>query len=130
MAREIKNFSGTVNTTTTIYTVPTGRYARFMLNFWFGNTGSDYLAINNRAVIQVSGGTSSYGSPHQNPYVLNAGNQIATLPLGPNQAIFYDQNGYPYSFSQIWYMGPGQTVVVNSNLAGSATYDFQVIEEY
>jgi hypothetical protein len=124
MSREIKYFKGSTSGGT-LYTVPAGRTAKIIINYFIGNIGgSPSVSID---ATEVCPQTSSVGLKlaaivaSSTPMPAPAGYIGVTGGAPDNIADYYVQKE--------WFVGPGSTVI-----ASSATfpvhYSFMAIEEY
>lgn len=111
MAAALKSYAGTVTSTTTIYTVPTGRSAKITLSYLF-------MSASTSAEFQIGGVTVFEPASSYSVTVGGAGTQALTAHLN-------------YSGQQpVYYLAAGETVVASIS-GGSPTisYIIGVVEE-
>jgi hypothetical protein len=131
MAREIKYFSGTV-TNGTLYTVPVGRTAKVIINYFTS-------AFLNSPLFSIAGNTvcpkgGSGVTPESSVGQLTEIGLSSTLSFPVPATYLLGKDGSTGSYIMVqkeWYIGPGATVSSSgSSGGGQGTYSFMAIEEY
>lgn len=111
MAAALKSYAGSVSTTTTIYTVPTGRSAKVTVSF---------LRLSPNTEFSIGGVTVF--EAHSSTYNLFVGG--ITSPLTSTSAHTQYQGQQP-----VYYLSAGQTVIASCSGSQTIDYNIGVVEE-